>query len=65
MPIWEEHLSLNLSLQPHKNSRWIKDYAFLKKIFKLFEENIEIYVDGLDVRNHKQVVKPRSYKRKY
>lgn len=32
-----------------------------KKHFKLFEENIGIYFYGLDVRNHKQVVKPRSH----
>lgn len=36
-----------------------------KKTFKLFFFNIGKYFYSIDVRNHKQVLKPRRHERKY
>lgn len=60
-------LSLNLSLQPIQILNGLEIMPLkthTKKPFKLFEENIGKYFYSLGMRNHKQVVKPRSHKRK-
>lgn len=46
--VGKKKLSLNISLQPHKNSRWVRLY--LKKCSMLVGKNIGKYFCSLDVR---------------